>query len=163
MMSRSRAAVSAAELAIAVLILGAGLVPMYSTFVKSSRSTSQSRLAFLGMHIARETLEEVRQIPFERLATKDWRSVSGPIFAATVVARAASPANHPLVGAGAPTYPAEYKRLQVRTTVADAEPPDERLRRVIVEVRWQETGAGSEKQPEALARYETLVGRLSPQ
>jgi hypothetical protein len=145
-------------MAIATLILGAALVPMYQMFVRGKATATQSRIAYMAMHAGREELEEVRQLPFDRLAeaAHDWEPVRDNLFRRTLRWRG-GPIN---VLAANPElrYPREYERIFTRLQVSDTDPPEpSRYRRVVVEIRWQEAGAGSEKRKEAISHFETIV------
>lgn len=158
---KRRAGLSSVEFMMAAVILGAALVPMYSMFVRSSTTITKSRLAYTALQVAREEIEELRQLPFAAVVSHDWQPVTGHLFRRTLPHRggAASPINAlPL------RYPDEYKRIETKVTVsplADTPGIQPRFKEVVVEVRYQETGQGTEKQPPAISRFETLVGALN--
>lgn len=148
--------VTAAEMIIAALILGAALVPMYQMFVKGTTTATQSRLAYMALHVAREELEEIRQIPLEKLKPHDWRKVRDHLFQLSFESRATA-ADNPVRADTRLVYPKEYERVWTRLGLVNAEPPDPRLKRAVLDVKWEETGVGSERSREAISHFETLV------
>lgn len=148
--------ISAAEMIIAALILGAALVPMYQMFVKGTTNATQSRLAYMALHAAREELEEIRQIPLGQLRPHDWRKVKDHLFQLSFETRAPDGAN-PVRADATLTYPKEYERVWTRLGVVPTDPPDPRFMRAVLDVKWEETGAGSERSREAISHFETLV------
>lgn len=151
-----RRGISAAEMVIAALILGAALVPMYQMFVKGTTAATQSRLAYMALHVAREELEEIRQIPLEQLKPHDWRKVKGHLFQLSFDTRATA-ADNPIKADAKLVYPKEYERVWTRLGLVETTPPDPRLKRAVLDVKWEETGAGSERSKEAISHFETLV------
>ena len=154
------AGVSAAELTIAALILGAALVPMYQMFVKGTTTATQSRLAYMALHVAREELEEIRQIPLSDLKPHDWRQVKSPtqdhLFQLSFETRCKAADNQVKADATL-KYPKEYERVRTRLGITDTEPPDPRLKLAVLDVKWEETGVGSERNKEAISHFETLL------
>lgn len=159
--ARVRAGFSSVEFMMAAVILGAALVPMYSMFVRSSTTITRSRLAYTALQVAREEIEELRQLPFAAVVSHDWEPVTGHLFRRTLPHRGQN--TSPLAALPL-NYPDEYKRIETKVTVApltDAPSIPPRYKEVVVEVRYQETGEGSERQPPAISRFETLVGVLN--
>ena len=149
--------VSAAEMVIAALILGAALVPMYQMFVKGTTTATQSRLAYMALHVAREELEEIRQIPLESLKPHDWRHVKDHLFQLSFETRCKD-GDNPVKADAKLVYPKEYERVSTRLGLVDTQPPDPRLKRAVLDVKWEETGTGSERSREAISHFETLIG-----
>jgi hypothetical protein len=166
------------ELVIAALILGLAIVPLYSAFISSSRSVFSSKLAYMAMHVARETMEELRQIPFEHLKEISTLGPLGgsPLFGLSVRMRAAKGAGDDPngVNAAAPKYPDEYNRIKTKIefqAVTGSLPKDKldgpdkldgvSLVKVILEVTWEEQGGRDEKQRPGLIRYVTFIGNHS--
>ena len=159
-----RRAFSAAELTVAALILGAALVPMYQMFVRGSTTATQSRIAYMALHVAREELEEIRQIPLPPptdpnnpnfLQPHDWERVTGQLFRRSVKARAHA-GDNPVLDSKL-KYPTEYQRIFTRLGLVDTTPADPRYKRAVLDVKWEETGVGSERSKEAISHFETLV------
>ena len=174
---RSRDAHSAVEFMVATIILALALVPMFGVFTTSRETTFRSKISYLALHVARERIEELRQVPFELLGSLDtggdWIPTTGSVFQHTAATR------NDLYGAtvGIPyalddpeyEYPEHYERIFTRITV---EPLDRltysgntirvdgghyqahpsirpaRLKRVTVAYFWQERG-----EPSDLARH----------
>lgn len=167
-----RRAHSAVEFVIATVILGLALIPMFGIFSSSRETAFKSKISYMALHVARERLEELRQVPFallETLVTEDWVKTEGSAFTHTAATR------NDLYGAsmGVPyalddpafDYPEDYGRIFTRVTVEALERksfagdsvvvdpgnyqahPDirpSRLKRVVVEYYWQEQGEPSE-------------------
>jgi len=161
-----RRAFSAAEVTIAALILGAALVPMYQMFVKGTTTATQSRLAYIALQVAREELEEIRQIPLPppdnptlpgTLQPHDWTRVTGHVFRWSEPARAHAPDN-PVKTDPKLVYPPDYQRVSTRLGLVDTVPPDPRYKRAVLDVKWEETGQGSERGHDAISHFETIVG-----
>ena len=177
-MRTSRSAFSIAEMVIATLILGAALVPIYSAFISSSRSVSSSRLAYMAMQVARETMEELRQIPVDKLKEicTPGSTVTLPamgdqsLFGLTAKLRTAkgSKEDPNEVGKSSPKYPLEYNRIKVAiqiapadSTVAANQMETTALIKVTLDVTWEEQGGKNEKQRPGLMRYVTYLGNHS--
>lgn len=74
---------SAIEFAIAIIILGLAIVPIFGIFSRSREAAFKSKLSFLALHVARERMEELRQLPFdslEEIADGEWKQTSGNVF-----------------------------------------------------------------------------------
>jgi hypothetical protein len=157
-----RRAISAAEMIIAALILGAALVPMYQMFVKGTTTATQSRLAYMALHVAREELEEIRQIPFDKLplVAHPFQRVSGHLFRRTLNTPTnprGAPGSNPIGQNNQLTYPKEYERIFTQLRIEETSPQDPRMKKAILDVKWEETGAGSERKREAISHFETIV------
>ncbi|MBI2944665.1 MAG: hypothetical protein HYY25_10735 [Candidatus Wallbacteria bacterium] len=147
-----------------VLLLSLAIIPLYQMFVTSSRTMFYSKLSYMAMHVAREELEELRQLPFEKVAggdlTHDWAPVSGRMLARSLKYRVPEGVTSKL-DTEAHSYPKEYERIQTKLEVSEVDPPDARLRKVVLQVRWQEMGEvpkeGDAGQRAALSRFETIV------
>lgn len=150
-----RHAFSSVEMIVAALILGAALVPMYQMFVKGTTTATQSRLAYIAMQVAREELEEIRQIPFDKLQGHPFQHVNQQLFRWSKGSRCA-PGN-PVLDDPKLVYPKEYERISTALKI-DPDPADTRLRKATLDVKWEETGTGSERGHEAISHYETLLG-----
>jgi hypothetical protein len=164
-MTRSRG-VTAAEVVMAALILAAGLVPMYSIFVKSSTTVTQSRFSYMALHAAREELEELRQIPFDQLpqAAHGFQPVTGHVFRRSLASRrGGGPSNSVRTHPDLQSYPADYGRILTKVDVTDLDPPgpdldpQKHMKRVVLDVKWEETGSGSDRKKEAVSHFETII------
>lgn len=157
------------EVLIASLILGAALIPMYMMFQQGSKTAVSSRLAYQTSQIARELMEEAQQVPQAKLADwvakinsgSDFKSVQGEIFRATAEVRDEPSGGDPADKAleGGLRYPDEYKRFFVKLTLSDVgtgTPP--KLKKLVMEIKWQETGGTKEKDRSALQKFETILG-----
>ncbi len=173
-MVTSRRAQSMIEFMIAVVILGLAIVPMYGIFSKSRETAMKSKLAFMALHVARGKLEELRQIPFERLDEvisryAEWTPVEGNIFRDTIDTRNIGGATTygALNDDDALKYPEEYSRILLRIHAEDIPSPlgpqkPVRLKKVILEYYFQEKG----ETPEAgrmkhFGKIETIIGSLN--
>jgi hypothetical protein len=165
-------AFSIVELVIGCLILGGALVPIYSAFISSSRSVSSSRLAYMAMQVARETVEELRQIPVDRLKEITTQGAIGgqSIFALTAKMRTAKGQREDPndVIPNSPKYPDEYNRIKTIISIAPADsaiPADKMtsapLIKVTLDVTWEEQGGRDEKQRPGMMRYVTYIGNHS--
>lgn len=168
MRSRWRCGFTMAELVIGVLILGVAIVPIYWAFISSSKTVTSSRLAYMAMQVARETMEELRQVPVDRLEEikPDWTPVGPrPMFSFTAKMRSANRSDEDpnKVNAGSPSYPEEYRRIKtsikLEKLVTSGKPP--RLWKATVDVAWDEHGGSGEKHRPGLMRYVSLVGAHS--
>ena len=54
---------SAIEFAVAIVILGLAIVPIFGLFSRSREAAFKSKISYLALHVARERLEELRQCP----------------------------------------------------------------------------------------------------
>lgn len=167
---RNRAAFSMAEVAIAVLVLGAAITPIYSIFINSSKTAVSSKLAYMAAQVARETMDELRTIPFDRLdevKIDQPTSVEGSLWAMTAKIRGDLPGTPP-----PPTYPEEYKRIKRTIKFADVDASTlpaaligqklrPRLKKVILDVFWEEQGGRDEKSRPGLQHYVTFLGSHS--
>lgn len=152
------------ELLVGILILSAALIPVYHVFVTSRRNVFSSKISYMAVHAAREELEEIRQLPFRALVDgtveHEFRPVEGHVLHVTFEQLDIA---DPPEGLEADmfTYPEEYQRIETKVSVLDTEPPDPRLKRVVLLVRWQEKGTSPEEGEagfrKALSRYETIV------
>jgi hypothetical protein len=160
------------EVLIAALIMGVALVLIYSAFITSSRSVFSSKLAYMAMQVARETMDELRQIPIERLREITTLGPLGgrSLFALTVKLRSIGDPGHDPNGviANSPRYPDEYSRIKtaIEFRTADGSPLPEsldgvRLIKTTLEVTWQEQGGKDERQRPGLIRYVTFLGNHS--
>lgn len=154
--------ISSAEMIIAALILGAALVPMYQMFVKGTTTATQSRIAYMALHVAREELEEIRQIPLDPprpgvpgLTGHGWERVTGHLFRRSQAAR--GPSGNAVMANNQLTYPKEYDRIWTKLEIQPLQPPDPRMKKAVLDVKWEETGAGSERKHEAISHFETIV------
>ena len=178
------------ELLVGVLILSLALIPMYQMFVTSSRTMFYSKLSYMAMHAAREELEELRQLPFPRVLTgelsHDWTPVAGRMLVRTLKYRpgdgsalssavtsatsASAPASIPASGPTSASpfdadeydYPKEYQRIETKLELSEVDPPNPKMRKAVLMVRWQETGESPQKvgdvgQRVALSRFETIL------
>jgi len=59
------------EVMIAVAILAAVIVPIFTMFQTGTRGTVKSRNLILGVHLARSVMELLKSMPFEMLKTTD--------------------------------------------------------------------------------------------
>jgi hypothetical protein len=167
---RAHVAFSIAELVVVTLILGAALIPIYSTFVGSSRSVVSSKLGYIAVHVARETVEELRQVPFNRLeevAAAPLPALGGaPLFASVVRTPAAPPLGPtgpvaPGPAAARLTYPEGYNRIKRVLKVEPVDGSRRRLKKVTLDVTWEETGGRDEKQRTGLMRSVTFIANHS--
>ena len=164
------------EVLIGVVIMSLAIIPMYHIFTASSKSVFRSRMSYMALQIARETLEELRQIPFDKLedcAHASWARVEGNSFARTLEYRNTDKDTSKLAeevdGTCPFTYPDEYKRIKTMllispvgaTTMAEAS-----LAKVELHVMWEETGedaARDERETRvARTRFVTVLGRYGP-
>ena len=58
-----RRGVSAVEIVLIILLVGAAFVPIYSIFIRTRETTFRSERSYLALHAAREELQEVRTMP----------------------------------------------------------------------------------------------------
>lgn len=157
-----RRGISSAEMIIAALILGAALVPMYQMFVKGTTTATQSRIAYMALHVAREELEEIRQIPLDPprpgvpgLSGHPWQRVGGHLFRWSAASR--GPSGNAVLANNQLTYPKEYERIWTKLEIVPVQPPDARMMKAVLDVKWEETGTGSERKHEAISHFETIV------
>lgn len=180
--------ISAAEVVVATLVLALALIPMLGVFFQSREVTYKSKLAYLALHVARERMEELRQIPFNALDACDtgdtWVSTAGSAFAHTKQHR-----NDPIdssyggLSKADFAYPAEYGRIHTRVRVAplarrnygvDAHADDTtslqaqvkpvRMKAVTIEYYWQEKGESpDEARRKNFATLSTIVGSHNAQ
>ena len=78
---------SAIEFAVAIVILGLALVPIFGLFSRSREAAFKSKISYLALHVARERLEELRQLPFdslEEIADGQWKKTEGNVFQHTI-------------------------------------------------------------------------------
>jgi len=157
--AKARGGITTVEFAFAVLILALALMPMYDVFTRSYRSVLESKFSYMAQHVARETMEELRHVPYHDLEkyAHDWRPVAGHVFA---MSRLRSPGD---ASDSTLTYPEPYRRIETRIAVAPCREfrtgrIDPRLRRIVVEVRWQERGPQNHHKQKVLERFETIIG-----
>lgn len=171
-----RRGATVAELVIATLILGAALVPIYSIFTSSGKAAGASKLAYMSAQVAREMIEELRTIPFDKLEDQKVdqpKAITGGLFATSSKARSigSQDANN-VAGANAPQYPEEYKRIKYTLKIDGVDntslpqaitgaPPKARLKKITLDVFWEEQGGVAEKSRPGLQRYVTFVGNHS--
>lgn len=154
------------EMLVGILILSLAVIPLYQMFVTSSRTMFYSKLSYMAMHVAREELEELRQLPWQAITKGDpaheWERVGGRLLKRTLKHRvkpdATSKFDKPEFD-----YPAEYNRIETKLELSEVEPADPRLRKAVLQVRWQETGetpkeVGDVGQRASLSRFETILG-----
>jgi hypothetical protein len=172
----ARRAFSTAELVIATLILGAALIPIYSIFTSGSKTAGNSKYAYIAAQVARETMDELRTLPFEELEKANIAqptSVTGPLFGITgklrILPGGAEDPNG-VANAQSPQYPADYARIKRTITITAVDGssiPKEitgqqklipRLKKAVVDVSWQEHGGKDEKSRPGLMRYVSYIG-----
>jgi hypothetical protein len=81
---------TAVEFMMASVILGLALMPIFGIFGSSRKATFKSRVSYMAIHVARERLEELRQLPFmmlEELSDNGWESAEGNVFRHTIEQR----------------------------------------------------------------------------
>lgn len=163
------------ELVLGIVLLSIVILPLYQTFITSQKSMTSSRLAYMSMQVARELLDEIRATPIDRLQELDSSNptpiplVAGgrPLFATLALMRSATRAGSGFQpdpgGVGnTPKYPDEYNRIKARIKVENRPGPvGVRLKKVTLDVEWQESGGVSEKNRPGLLRFITLVGNHS--
>ncbi len=133
---------SAIEFAVAIVILGLAIVPIFGLFSRSREAAFKSKISYLALHVARERLEELRQLPFDRLeeiADGEWKSTTGNVFQYTVKYR--TPEQYIETGTGITVggvdvgaasgykglepndesydYPEEYSRIWTRVSLVE--------------------------------------------
>ena len=151
---------SAAEVIICVLILGVALIPIYSTFISSSHAVSSSRFGYMAMQVARETIEEMRATPFDRMEEYKPQNLGGaPLFKYTAKFRSVDKNNEDptSVNAYSLTYPDDYGRIGVDIKVEAVE-GNKRLKKVSMQISWQETGGKQEKPRSEMLHFVTYIG-----
>lgn len=160
-----RRAYSLAEVCIAVLVLGAAITPIYSIFVNSSKAAVSSKLAYVAAQVARETMEELRQVPFDKLEelnTTQPQSVTGGLWAMTAKYRGDALAQNP-------AYPEDYRRIlrSIKVEAVDGSSLPQsitgtalrpRLKKITLDVSWQESGGNNEKSRPGLQHYVSFIG-----
>ena len=177
MSERQRAGFSAAEMVIGILVLAVALTPIYSTFISSSKSVSSSRFAYMSLQVARETMEELRQVPFETL--EDFAAANygdkaplggAALFRNVTKSRSVTSGNDDPNGVNkdGPTYPAEYNRIKVAVKVEKlpplhvTDPPaPTTMKKVTLDVQWEESGGKAEKDRSGLLHFVTIVANHS--
>lgn len=145
------------ELVIAMLILGAALVPMAGVFTSSKTCVTMSRLQYTALVAARAELEELRQIDWDALEPRvhSWRPLTGHALLATVDAGGAS---RTVAQDPALKLPAEYARIETQLALGEVvQLGHSVMRRATLSVRWQENGAGHTRAPEALSALSTIL------
>jgi Tfp pilus assembly protein PilV len=171
----SRRAYTFMEIVIAVSVLSLAVLGMYSLFLSSARTVTNSRLQYMSQLVAREIFEELRITPMASWTSTpatEWRSLEGkglfealgalrpgpstPTAGTTQTAVAA-------VNTAAPRYPAEYGRFKYRITFSDTQPAHPRLKKVTVIVKWQEFGGreGAEKTREGIISFSSILANHS--
>lgn len=162
-----------AELVIATLILGAALVPIYSIFTNSSKAAGNSKYAYMTAQLAREMMEELRTIPFDKLEdanTSTPKAIEGGLFANTAKLRAASGTGTDVSGTA--TYPEEYKRFKYTLKIEavdgtglpqaiTGQAVKPRLKKATLDIVWEESGGVNEKSRPALQHYVSFLGNHS--
>ena len=155
---------SITEMIIGVLILGAALVPIYSIFISSSKAVSSSKLAYMAMQLARETMEELRQVPWAKI---DEMKTSGfvpvgdtPLFKLTAKARSAKPGDDDPNGVtrDGPKYTGDYVRIKYQLKIEDVGEPEKRLKKASLDVQWDEQGGRQEKDRSGMLHFVTILG-----
>jgi len=82
--------ITAVEFMMATVILGLALMPIFGIFGSSRTNVFKSRVSYMAIHVARERLEELKQVPFrnlEELMDDGWESATGNVFKHTVKLR----------------------------------------------------------------------------
>ena len=160
-----RRGITTVEFFFAVLILALALIPIYDIFIGSYRSVFRSKHSYVAQHVAREIMEEMRQLPFDTLeagAWHDWTPVGGHVLALTIDKAGLATATDK--DDGTLEYPKEYERIQTKLGVEEVTDADgnvdPKLRKVVLEVRWQETGSGGLHQQAVLDKFECLIADL---
>lgn len=153
------------ELVVATLIMAIALIPFHYVFIRGQKSVIQSKFAYMAMHVARELAQDLRAVPFDRLAELDnWergaQRVQGPLFKRVAQYRSSSPETAAALEGDAPSYPADYTRILYRIRVKPVQGFADRLRQVDLEVVWEEKGI-VDREAKKLYRYSTIVGRHS--
>lgn len=85
---------TAAEFMMATVILGLAIVPIFGIFGTSKTNVFKSKISYMAVHVARERLEELRQVPFmmlgnlsDPLAPPAWECAEGNTFKHTIEQR----------------------------------------------------------------------------
>lgn len=81
---------TAAEFMMATVILGLAIVPIFGIFGTSKTNVFKSKISYMAVHVARERLEELRQVPFmvlENLSDTGWECAEGNTFRHTTEQR----------------------------------------------------------------------------
>ncbi|MBI4872228.1 MAG: hypothetical protein HY814_11750 [Candidatus Riflebacteria bacterium] len=168
--SPGRDAFTAVEVVIAILILVAGLIPMYFLFTGTQVSVFRSRVSYMALHAAREELEALRQVPPNKLINMrhDWEPLTGSVLRRVTAPDSAGATVATSAGPGL-EYPKDYARIETKVEVssnaeADADIPQSthpRLYHVLLQVRWQEMGKSEEEggagHRSALSRFHTVI------
>lgn len=150
--SRSRG-MALVEVAIAMIVLAAALIPMARVFSTGHTRVTMGHLQYMAIHAARAELEELRQVPFKKLklCAHDFRSVVGPALPHTIKQTRCA---KELSTAAALAYPRDYERIE---TSAQVEVRSPRLVAVTVTARWQEHGKGTGRGPAAISTLRSLI------
>lgn len=154
MIRRAHRGVALVEIAIALVVLAAALIPMARVFSTGHNRATMGHLQYMAIHAARAELEELRQVPFAKLAecAHGFRPLAGPALPHTIrhtkVAKA-------LATDAALSYPRDYARIETAVEVVASAP---RLVAVTVTARWQENGPGTGRGPAAISTLRTLIG-----
>ena len=149
---------------LAILVLSIALIPLYQVFVRSWRTTRESKYSYLAMQVAREAMEEIRQVPLDRLiqdqalpeaqrrVLKKWIRAEGSLFPLSFLGE-----QNEVRRDAALRYPPDYRRIQVWLELAPPSPADGRMMLLTCDVKWEEAGAGSEHPSPRLGHFETLL------
>lgn len=81
---------TAVEFMMATVILGLAIVPIFGIFGSSKTNVFKSKISYMAVHVARERLEELRQVPFmvlENLSDTGWECAEGNTFKHTIAQR----------------------------------------------------------------------------
>lgn len=170
-----RRAYTIIEVLIAALLLSLAIIPLYNMFTASSKTVFRSRLSYLAVHVAREMLEELRQIPFAKLDTvahgNSWRRVSEEgkgVFRFTNETRNAAVADK--LAGEAFEYPEDYKRIKTMLNISPADATtlaEANVAKVELTVIWEETGENEERdaasqQKQGVTKFVTILTRFGP-
>lgn len=164
------------EVLIGIVIMSLAIIPMYHIFTASSKSVFRSRMSYMALQVARESLEELRQIPFDKLedaAHANWTRVEGNCFARTLTMRNTDGDESTLKkeadGLCPFDYPEEYKRIKTRLIISPmgaASMGEAEMAKVELHVMWEETGEDAERDDResrmARTHFVTVLGRYGP-
>jgi hypothetical protein len=155
-----RSALSLVEVMVGVIIFAVLFVPAYTLFVQSKNTAFKSKLAYMGVHAAREEIEDLRilaRVHGDRMKSleHDWKPLEGNAMDRVKDVSANDPPPRDL------DYPAEYRRIWTKVEIKESRDPY--IFPAVLHVRWQEHGekfgAGSEREKPGFSRFDFYLVR----
>lgn len=172
-MRSRRAGVTLVDVLVGVAIFAALFMPAYTLFIQSRNTAFKSKLAYMGIHAAREEIEDLRILmrvmKEDEIVTKGgdsklahgWKKFEGSAMDRLKDVRGPSAS-----GASAElsrmAYPEEYKRIWTKVDIQPTNDPF--VYSGVLHVRWQEKGEqfgspADEKSKKGFSRFDFFLVR----